>query len=134
MDFPLPFRKLKKYERQSYGDKNYTHPGAAQMFLADGVSCRTAHTLLAVDPTLFNGGSKNGPRHMVQCNTRFKERASNLVWDIVTEHLPLTGTNDNVTAQCLMNTAGGVVLPNQVFSNSFTPEPLHANEHYLVEE
>ncbi|GBP00487.1 Solute carrier family 12 member 9 [Eumeta japonica] len=42
--------------------------------------------------------------------------------------------NDSRMAQCLVNTAGGVVLPNQVFSNSFSPEPLHADEHYHVEE
>ncbi|GBP43226.1 Acetylcholine receptor subunit alpha-like 2 [Eumeta japonica] len=28
----------------------------------------------------------------------------------------------------------GVVLHNQVFPNSFSPEPLHADEHYHVEE
>ncbi|GBP45669.1 hypothetical protein EVAR_35936_1 [Eumeta japonica] len=52
----------------------------------------------------------------------------------ILEHVPLTGTDDSWTAQCLVNTAGGVVLPNQVFSNSFSPEPLHADEHYYVEE
>ncbi|GBP10985.1 hypothetical protein EVAR_5537_1 [Eumeta japonica] len=43
--------------------------------------------VLAVDPTQFDRDSKNGPRYLVQCNItliRFKERASNLVWDIVT--------------------------------------------------
>ncbi|GBP27677.1 hypothetical protein EVAR_12722_1 [Eumeta japonica] len=52
----------------------------------------------------------------------------------IKEHVPLTETDDSPTAQCLMNTAGAVVLPNQVFSNSFSPEPLHAYEHYHVEE
>ncbi|GBP82655.1 hypothetical protein EVAR_60102_1 [Eumeta japonica] len=51
-----------------------------------------------------------------------------------TKHVPLTETDDSRTAQCLVNTAGGVVLLNQVFSNSFSPEPLHADEHYHVEE
>ncbi|GBP89120.1 hypothetical protein EVAR_62601_1 [Eumeta japonica] len=44
------------------------------------------------------------------------------------------GTDDSQKAQCLVNMASGVVLPNQVFSNSFSPEPLHADEHYHVEE
>ncbi|GBP34913.1 hypothetical protein EVAR_26503_1 [Eumeta japonica] len=44
------------------------------------------------------------------------------------------GTDDNRTAQCLLNTAGGVVLTNQVFSSSFSPEPLHTDEHYHAEE
>ncbi|GBP88670.1 Sodium-dependent noradrenaline transporter [Eumeta japonica] len=30
------------------------------------------------------------------------------------EHVPLTGTDDSRTAQCLVNTADGVVLPNQI--------------------
>ncbi|GBP30129.1 Protein KIAA0556 homolog [Eumeta japonica] len=50
------------------------------------------------------------------------------------KHVPLTGTDDSRTAQRLVNTAGGVVLPNQVSSNSFSPEPLRADEHYHVEE
>ncbi|GBP14047.1 hypothetical protein EVAR_102730_1 [Eumeta japonica] len=49
-------------------------------------------------------------------------------------HVPLTGTDDSRTAQCLVNTARGVVLSNQAFSNSFSPEPLHADEHYHAEE
>ncbi|GBP13897.1 hypothetical protein EVAR_10466_1 [Eumeta japonica] len=43
-------------------------------------------------------------------------------------------TDDSRTAQCLVDTAAGVVLPNQVCSNSFSPEPLHADELYHVEE
>ncbi|GBP85526.1 hypothetical protein EVAR_53750_1 [Eumeta japonica] len=45
------------------------------------------------------------------------------------EHVPLTGTDVSRMAQCLVNTAGAVVFPNQVFLNSFSPEPLHADEH-----
>ncbi|GBP91794.1 Sorting nexin-21 [Eumeta japonica] len=33
----------------------------------------------------------------------------------LTEHVPLTGADDSRTAQWLVNTAGGVVLPHQVF-------------------
>ncbi|GBP51254.1 hypothetical protein EVAR_48347_1 [Eumeta japonica] len=50
------------------------------------------------------------------------------------EYVPLTGTDDSRTAQCLVNAVARVVLPNQVFSNSFSSEPLHADEHYHVEE
>ncbi|GBP48233.1 hypothetical protein EVAR_96822_1 [Eumeta japonica] len=52
----------------------------------------------------------------------------------VIEHVPLTGTDDSRTAQCLINTAGGIIIPNQMFSNSFSPEPLHTDERYHVEE
>ncbi|GBP55924.1 Putative postmeiotic segregation increased 2-like protein 3 [Eumeta japonica] len=50
------------------------------------------------------------------------------------EHVLLTGSDDSRTMQYLVNTAGEVVLLSQVFSNSFSPEPLHADEHYHVEE
>ncbi|GBP42777.1 hypothetical protein EVAR_23416_1 [Eumeta japonica] len=50
------------------------------------------------------------------------------------EHVPLTGTDDSRTEQYLVNTAGEVVLSNQAISNSFSPEPLHVDEHYHLEE
>ncbi|GBP31919.1 hypothetical protein EVAR_18458_1 [Eumeta japonica] len=62
---------------------------------------------------------------------RERDRDQNRARD---EHVPLTGADDSRMAQCLVNTAGEVVLPNQVFSNSFSPEPLHADEHYHIEE
>ncbi|GBP21062.1 hypothetical protein EVAR_11093_1 [Eumeta japonica] len=42
-------------------------------------------------------------------------------------------SDDSWMAQCLENAAGGVVLPNQVFSNSLPPEPPHEDEHHVEE-
>ncbi|GBP71851.1 hypothetical protein EVAR_58907_1 [Eumeta japonica] len=64
-------------------------------------------------------------------------RKSSLVFNgkfCVLERMPLSVIDDSETAQCLVNTAGGVVFPDQVFPNSFSPEPLRADEHYHVEE
>ncbi|GBP54762.1 hypothetical protein EVAR_90046_1 [Eumeta japonica] len=45
---------------------------------------RYVKAVLAVDLIQFDRGSKNGPRHLVQCHTyQIQGRASNLVWDIV---------------------------------------------------
>ncbi|GBP29495.1 hypothetical protein EVAR_93292_1 [Eumeta japonica] len=63
-----------------------------------------------------------------------RDKGSTLEILVYGKHVPLTRTDDSGTAQWPVNTAGGAVLPNQVSSNTFSPEPPHADEHYHVEE
>ena len=68
-------------------------------------------------------------------STQFFVSSYSMMWSVAqTGHALSIETGSNQKEQCLVNTAGGVKLPNWVFPNRFWPALQHVDEHYHTEE